>query len=268
MPETSVAPPPVRLLSAPPCDPPFDDELSADLWWSATAGQPLLDLPAPTDQCLFDGHGRNPRHTSHLGDPGYDNPSHSGHSSNPSHASHGGRASPAAPRLQSTTPGAPLELSAGQQPAAEPPTPVRPITGASLTTSTAEPGRPQRTLPAAPPTTTAAVRFINTCLEIFNGYRPVAHFRTLASPLEAGRVVAEMTQALRRLRRSTSTSRHRDRLIKLRRMRTCQPRPDVAEVAVVIGVGGNAVRGQSAWALAYRLERQHGRWLCTAARML
>jgi hypothetical protein len=119
-------------------------------------------------------------------------------------------------------------------------------------------------------TTTAAVRFVNTCLEIFNGYRAVGHFRSLACPLSATNVVAEMTQALRRLRRSSGRAGHRGSPIKLRRMRTCQPQPGVAEIAVVIGVGsaGAANRAAAAWALAYRLEQRHGRWLCTAARML
>jgi hypothetical protein len=77
-----------------------------------------------------------------------------------------------------------------------------------------------------------------------------------------------MAQALRRLRRSAGRAGHRGLPIKLRRMRTCQPQPGVAEIAVVIGVGSAGHRAAAAWALAYRLEQRHGRWLCTAARML
>jgi Family of unknown function (DUF6459) len=119
------------------------------------------------------------------------------------------------------------------------------------------PGRPH------PPTTAAVVRFVNTCLEILNGYRAVTHVRVLAHPLAASTVLSEMSQAVRRLRRA---ARGGDQLIKLRTMRTCEPRPRVIEVAVVVGRGSGA--GQDTWALAFRLEQVHGRWLCTAAQLL
>lgn len=281
MPETSLTVPPVRLRSAPPSDPPYDDELPADLWWSATAGQPLLDLPPPADRRPPAGptdpgasapvSARAPVAGASPGPAGHRQPRPAAgrradatgmSTSTTAPTTAGPPADPTGP----TTTGLPASIAGVPTSAAGPPTGT-----AGVPTSTAGlSGRAQRVMPAASPTTTtAAVRFINTCLEIFNGYRPVTHFRSLASPLEAGEVVAEMTQALRRLRHAArrSTSR-RDGLIKLRRMRTCQPLPGVAEVAVVIGLGGNAARDQPAWALAYRLEQRHGRWLCTTARML
>jgi hypothetical protein len=154
-----------------------------------------------------------------------------------------------------------------------------------------------------PATAAAARQFTQACLEILNGYRPVAHFRALAHPLEAAAVLAAMTLAYRRLRQATG----RDMLLRRRTMRTCEPRPGVAEIALVIGVDppprGRAparapagrptpanrlrpanrlapavpvrsVRGRDraaspvVWALAYRLEQRHGRWLCTAAQLL
>lgn len=142
------------------------------------------------------------------------------------------------------------------QPLLEPPAPVVLRRRAGDRSSSTPP------LPTATPATTAAaVRFAKTCVEILNGYRPIGHFRALASPLAAGAVVAAMVDAGRRLREA---SRTRHELVRLRSVRTCEPRPGVAELAVVV-VHASTRR---AWALAYRLERRHGRWLCTAAAML
>jgi hypothetical protein len=129
---------------------------------------------------------------------------------------------------------------------------------------------------ASPATAAAATQFVNTCLEILNGYRPVTHFRVLAHPLEAPVVLTAMTQAVRRLRQAVP----RDSLLKRRIMRTCEPRPGVAEIAVVIGAHAPppstratapAIRSARAapqvWALACRLEQRHGRWLCAAAQL-
>lgn len=134
---------------------------------------------------------------------------------------------------------------------------------------------PERPTPAASPqTTAAAARFVNTCLEILNGYRPVSHVRSLADPLAAASVVDAMSGAAGRLRPVA----RRDGLVKLRVMRTCEPRPGVAEIALVVGVRHGSGRGGGdrtarsavgrAWGLAFRLELRGGRWLCTAARML
>jgi hypothetical protein len=137
---------------------------------------------------------------------------------------------------------------------------------------------------ASPPTTAAAARFVNICLEIINGYRPVTHFRALSAPLAAASVLEAMTEAVHRVRPAT----RRGGLVKLRAMRTCEPRPGVAEIALVIAIDGGpgpsqgepANRGptgsrtgrtgptRQAWGLAFRLERQPGRWQCTAAGML
>ncbi|MPZ27098.1 MAG: hypothetical protein GEV12_11975 [Micromonosporaceae bacterium] len=127
---------------------------------------------------------------------------------------------------------------------------------------------------ASTQTTAAAARFVNTCLEILNGYRPVAHFRALSDPLAAATVLDAMAHAVDRLRPMA----RRDGLVKLRVMRTCEPRPGVAEIALVVGIRGDPGAGAGgrvgrdrvgqAWGLAFRLERRLGRWLCTAARML
>lgn len=116
---------------------------------------------------------------------------------------------------------------------------------------------------ATSPAKAAATRFLRTCLEILNGYRPVAHFRALASPPEAAALVQAMAHALRRLeqarRQSTLPS---DRRLRPGLVRMCEPRPGIAEISLVVG------NGAQAWALAFRLERHHGRWLCTVAQLL
>jgi uncharacterized protein DUF6459 len=124
---------------------------------------------------------------------------------------------------------------------------------------------------AAPATIAAATRFVQACLEILNGYRPLTHVRVLADPLEAPAVLAEMTRAVRRFRPASG----REALVKLRTMRTCEPRPGVAEIAVVVGAEpptrerpAQRAPSQAVWALAYRLEQRHARWLCTAATLL
>jgi Family of unknown function (DUF6459) len=126
---------------------------------------------------------------------------------------------------------------------------------------------------SSPAAAAAATQFVNTCLEILNGYRPVTHFRVLAHPMEAPAVLAEMTRAIRRFRQAVG----RDALLRRRTMRTCEPRPGVAEIALVVGADPPARRravlparstAPKVWALAYRLEQRHSRWLCTAAQLL
>ncbi|HEY8471709.1 MAG TPA: Rv3235 family protein [Natronosporangium sp.] len=116
---------------------------------------------------------------------------------------------------------------------------------------------------ASPATTAAATRFVNTCLEILNGYRAVNHARVIAHPLAATGVLAEFARAVRRLRRASPGGRA---LVKVRRLRIYEPRPRVAEVTLVVGRTTGA--GPDTWAFAFRLEQTHGRWLCTAAHYL
>jgi hypothetical protein len=124
----------------------------------------------------------------------------------------------------------------------------------------------------APGTKAVADRFLKACLEIVNGLRPVAHIRELSRPLEAADVLAAMTDGTRRLHRLTRlpgagagrrpNAGTRDARVTLRRMRTCEPRPGALEIAAVIGTNSHT------WAAAFRLERRHGRWQCTAAAIL
>jgi hypothetical protein len=133
------------------------------------------------------------------------------------------------------------------------------------------PARPGRHAPPAPPpsalvtatpeATRAAQRFVATCLEILNGYRPLGQIRPMSEPARSADVVQELTRAAARTgpvrRRSTRPT------VRLRRLRVCEPRPAAVEAAAVLA--GNAGR---TWAMALRLEHRRGRWLCVAMQVL
>ncbi|MEH0972154.1 Rv3235 family protein [Micromonospora sp. CPCC 205546] len=114
---------------------------------------------------------------------------------------------------------------------------------------------------ATPEATRAAHRFVCTCLEVLNGYRPPAQLRPLLDPARAAGLLPELARATARggpvRRRSTRPAVH------LRRLRVCEPRAAAVEVAAVLaGAGGRT------WAMALRLEHRRGRWLCTALQVL
>ncbi|MBY8872225.1 hypothetical protein K7640_10270 [Micromonospora sp. PLK6-60] len=131
----------------------------------------------------------------------------------------------------------------------------------------ARPGRPDASptpppgVRATPEATRAAHRFVATCLEILNGYRPIGQIRPLSEPGRSADVVEQLTRAAARSgpvrRRSTRPT------VRLRRLRVCEPRPAAVEVAAVLG---NAA-GHS-WAMALRLEQRRGSWLCTALQVI
>ncbi|MCW3814714.1 Rv3235 family protein [Micromonospora sp. DR5-3] len=114
---------------------------------------------------------------------------------------------------------------------------------------------------ATPEATRAAYRFVRTFLEIVNGYRPPGQLRPLCLPDAAARVAAELTRAARRVgpvrRRATRP------VLQLRRLRVCEPRAGAAEVAAVLAGAGGA-----SWAIALRVERRRGAWLCTTLDVL
>lgn len=111
----------------------------------------------------------------------------------------------------------------------------------------------------------AARRFLDTCLEILNGYRPVAHARALTTPglalglVEQLRAAAERLPGLGRPAHPRQLAAHRLRLLSLR---VCEPKAGVAEAAAAIGNTGRT------WALAFRLERYRGRWIAVLARLV
>ncbi|WP_117214421.1 Rv3235 family protein [Allorhizocola rhizosphaerae] len=123
--------------------------------------------------------------------------------------------------------------------------------------------RPQRhaTLPAAPvepasaESHTAALRFLNLCLELFHGFRSPAQMWPLLHVEHALAVLDELTKTTRHL--SELRRRHTDARIHRRGLRACEPRPGVVEVAAVLN---DTLRS---WAMCYRLERRTTGWHCT-----
>jgi hypothetical protein len=125
---------------------------------------------------------------------------------------------------------------------------------------------------ASPEAKDAVRRFLGTCLEILNGYRPVGHLRPLSTAATTAVIAEQVTAAAGRvaeLRRHAGPPRHVTRgtgappaLVSVRRLRVCEPRAGAAEAAVVLGTAGRA------WALALRLERRDGRWAATTVSLV
>ncbi|MFD6666055.1 Rv3235 family protein [Micromonospora chalcea] len=228
--------PPVRLRPAPPLDPPCTDE---DPVWSPL-GQLALDLADP--------RRRDPARAA---------------------ARPAGRAPdppPAWPRWSSSLDRPPTFAPppgglAAPPPAADTSGPVRTTPGSGGATPgcgspTFDTGTPTSALASATPEgARAAHRFVRTFLEIVNGFRPPGQLRPLCLPETVAPVTAELTRAARRVtpvRRRTA----RPALL-LRRLRVCEPRAGAVEAtAVFVGAAGTS------WAVALRLERRRGTWLC------
>ncbi|MEV6515407.1 Rv3235 family protein [Micromonospora chalcea] len=228
--------PPVRLRPAPPLDPPCTDE---DPVWSPL-GQLALDLADPRRR---DPAGAAARPAGRAPDP-----------------------PPAWPRWSSSldrppTLAPPPGGLAAPPPAADTSGPVRTTPGPTGTapgcgSPTFDTGTPTSALASATPEgARAAHRFVRTFLEIVNGFRPPGQLRPLCLPETVAPVTAELTRAARRVtpvRRRTA----RPALL-LRRLRVCEPRAGAVEAtAVFIGAAGTS------WAVALRLERRRGTWLC------
>ncbi len=107
---------------------------------------------------------------------------------------------------------------------------------------------------------TAALRFLNICLELFNGFRSPGQMWPLLHVEHALEVIDELTKTTRHL--SEVRRRHIDARIHRRGLRTCEPRAGVAEVAAVLN------DTQRTWAMCYRLERQRSVWQCTHLRAM
>ena len=134
------------------------------------------------------------------------------------------------------------------------------------------PPRPARTITtslpaealatASPEARRAARRFLDTCLEVVNGYRPAAQLRVLTSPETARTIIGQLSAATTRFRGPGRRPGIAATPVRLRLLRVCEPRPGVAEVAAVLGHTGPT------FALAFRLERHQGSWLGTAADLI
>ncbi|MBF9128192.1 hypothetical protein I0C86_04170, partial [Plantactinospora sp. S1510] len=120
---------------------------------------------------------------------------------------------------------------------------------------------PEALAGATPEAKHAARRFLATCLEIVNGYRPAGHVRPLSSPAEAAGIVEQLASAATRIggRRRPGQP---PRTVRLQRLRVCEPRPGVAEAAAAVGVAGRT------WAVAFRIERRRGNWVGVSVEVL
>jgi len=105
----------------------------------------------------------------------------------------------------------------------------------------------------------SARRFLDTCLEIINGFRPVAHVRPLSEPTAAYAIISRLTVGVGRAKAVRRAARGRPaELVRLRRLRVSEPRPGVVEAVAVLG------GARQSWALAFRLEHRRGAWVGTA----
>jgi hypothetical protein len=107
------------------------------------------------------------------------------------------------------------------------------------------------------------------CVEVLNGYRPAAHLRRLALPMEAAGVVAQGVSGARRvaeLRRAARGGGSRRAMrpgpVAVLRIRLCEPRPGAVEAAVLL------ITGERTWAMAVRLELHQQNWAATVLRLI
>ena len=110
--------------------------------------------------------------------------------------------------------------------------------------------------------TRAAHRFVGTCLEVLNGYRSPGQVRAAARPGPRDRACWPSWPAPPPGPARSAAGRPGP-VVRLLRLRVCEPRAAAVEVAAVLtGAGGRT------WAMALRLEHRRGSWLCTALQVL
>ena len=115
----------------------------------------------------------------------------------------------------------------------------------------------------------AVRRFVSTCVEVLNGYRPAAHLRRLSQPREAATVVAQGLAGARRVteaRQARTGGRaprpRRSAPAAVVRLRLCEPREGAVEAAAILLIGDRT------HAMALRLERHDESWQATALRLI
>jgi Family of unknown function (DUF6459) len=129
-------------------------------------------------------------------------------------------------------------------------------------------GAPGSAMPSAGDARLAVRRFVGVCVEVLNGYRPAAHLRRLAAPVEAPGVVAQGVAGARRVAELRQAARPADRRgrrpgpVGVLRVLLCEPRPGAVEAAVLL------VTGERTWAMAFRLEFHQQKWAATALRLI
>jgi hypothetical protein len=141
------------------------------------------------------------------------------------------------------------------------------------------------------PARLATRRFLATCVEVIGGFRPTAQLRPLCFPEQFAEITDRLrahpatgpgwrSRGLAYAAASSGPSGARgsmaarggpaapprggranqtgpgDRVV-VRRVQICEATDGVAEIAVVLA------RRDRVWAMAMRMERRRGRWLCT-----
>jgi hypothetical protein len=119
---------------------------------------------------------------------------------------------------------------------------------------------PGATVRASPEAWHAALRFLDRCQEILNGYRPASHIRPLSTPMEAQAIVEHVAAVARRTSPLPRVAQPGGRPVRVvrRRVHVCEPRAGAAEAMAVLS------QASRSWAVAFRLERRGTAWLCTA----
>jgi Family of unknown function (DUF6459) len=243
--------PAIRVRPVPQCDPPFDDELMPELW--ATTQPTLFEWPVRRS-----AEPPSPSPPSALAEP-LTHPSSTTVAASAGTTTSPPGACPLPARPTCTT----TPLPAGPAGAARPP--------ATSSVATAPPKLPidRAELTGASPDARLAVRrFVSTCVEVFNGYRPAAHLRRMSAPKEAARVVAQGVAGARRIAELRRAARPGDRHTRrpgpvgVLGLRLCEPRQGAVEAAVLL------VTGERTWAMALRLEQDERGWAATVLRLI
>jgi hypothetical protein len=110
-------------------------------------------------------------------------------------------------------------------------------------------------------------RYVDLCLEVLGGFRPLAHLRPLTEAARFDEVAGQLAR-LGRLggsavtRPGTGLVRVAADRPRLRQLRVCEVRDGVVEAAAVLA------RGEQIRALTLRLEQRSGTWLCTHLEVL
>lgn len=112
----------------------------------------------------------------------------------------------------------------------------------------------------SPECSTAALRFLNVCLELFNGFRSPRQLLPLLHVEHAHHVLDEMAKTSRHL--NELRRRHHGARVRRCGLRSCEPRPGAIEVAAVLSDGARN------WAMCYRLEGRGSAWRCTYLRSI
>jgi hypothetical protein len=115
----------------------------------------------------------------------------------------------------------------------------------------------------------AVRRFVSTCVEVLNGYRPATHLRKLSQPREASTVVAQgvvgahrVTEARQARTAGRSPRPRRPTPAAVVRLQLCEPREGAVEAAAVLVIGDRT------HAMALRLELHDDAWLATTMRLI